>query len=76
MTFVAAGGPSVWALGSAPPYTSDAGLVAQINPVTGAIVRKAHLPAPRAQAPDTIGVYQGTVWVLNDFLGTMTRITP
>jgi hypothetical protein len=76
MTFVAAGGSGIWALGSAPPYTSDAGLVAQINPVTGAIVRKAHLPALRAQAPDTIGVYQGTVWVLNDFLGTMTRIAP
>jgi hypothetical protein len=76
MTFVAAGGSGVWALSSAPPYTSAAGLVAQINPVTGAIVRKAHLPAPRAQAPDTVGVYQGTVWVLNDFLGTITRIAP
>jgi hypothetical protein len=76
MTFVAAGGSGVWALGSAPPYTSDAGLVAQINPATGAIVRKAHLPAPSAQAPDTVGVYQGTVWVLNDFLGTITRIAP
>jgi hypothetical protein len=76
MTFVAAAGANVWALGSAPPYGSDAGLVAQIDPATGAIVRKAHLPAPRAQAPDTIGVYQGTVWVLNDFRGTMTRIAP
>ena len=76
MTFVAAGGSDVWALGSAPPYTSDAGLVAQINPVNGAIIQKAHLPAPRAQAPGTIGGYQGTVWVLNDGLGTMTRIAP
>jgi hypothetical protein len=76
MTFVAADGSDVWALGSAPPYASGAGLVAQINPVTGAILRKANLPAPRAQAPDTIGVYQGTVWVLNDFLGTITRIAP
>lgn len=76
MTFVAAGGSGVWALGSAPPYTSGAGLVAQINPATGAIARKANLPALRAQAPDTIGVYQGTVWVLNDFLGTITRVAP
>jgi hypothetical protein len=76
MTFLAAGGSGVWALGSAPPYASDAGLVAQINTATGAITQKAHLSAPRAQAPDTIGVYQGTVWVLNDFLGTITRIAP
>jgi hypothetical protein len=76
MTFVAADGSDVWALGSAAPYASGAGLVAQINPATGAILRKANLPAPRAQAPDTIGVYQGTVWVLNDFLGTITRIAP
>jgi hypothetical protein len=76
MTFVAAGGSGVWALGSAPPYAPDAGLVAQINPATAAIIQKAHLSAPRAQAPDTIGVYQGTVWVLNDFLGTITRIAP
>jgi hypothetical protein len=76
MTFVAAGGSDVWALGSAPPDASDAGLVMQINPATGAITQKARLPAPRAQAPDTVGVYQGTVWVLNDFLGTVTRIAP
>jgi hypothetical protein len=76
MTFVAAGGSGVWALGSAPPYTSDAGLVAEIDPATGAIVRKASLPAPRAQAPDTIGVYEGTAWFVNDFLGTITRIDP
>jgi outer membrane protein assembly factor BamB len=76
MTFVAANGSDVWALSSAPPYTSDAGLVAQINPANGAITKKAHLTAPTAQAPDTIGVYQGTVWVLNDFLDTITRIAP
>jgi hypothetical protein len=76
MTFVAAGGPDVWALSSAPPYMSDAGLVAKINPANGAITQKAHLIAPTTQAPDTIGVYKGTVWVLNDFLGTITRIAP
>jgi hypothetical protein len=76
MTFVAASGPDVWALSSAPPYSSDAGLVAQINPANGAITKKAHLTAPTTRAPDTIGVYQGTVWVLNDFLGTITRIDP
>ena len=76
MTFVAASGPNVWALSSAPPYTSDAGLVAQINPANGALTQKAHLTAPIIQAPDTIGVYQRTVWILNDFLGTITRIAP
>lgn len=76
MTFVAASGPDVWALGSAPPYTSDAGLVAQINARSGAITQKAHLTAPTTQPPDTIGIYQGTVWVLNDFLGTITRLVP
>ena len=76
MTFVAASGPEVWALSSAPPYTSDAGLVAQINPANGTIIQNTHLTAPTGQAPDTIGVYRGTTWILNDFLGTITRIGP
>jgi hypothetical protein len=76
MTFVAASGDDVWALSSAPPYTSDAGLVAQINPVNGTIIQNTHLTAPTGQAPDTIAVHQGTIWILNDFLGTLTRIGP
>lgn len=76
MTFVAASGPGVWALSSVPPDTSDAGLVAQIDPANGTMIQNAHLTAPTGQTPDTIGVYQGTAWVLNDFLGTITRIAP
>jgi len=76
MAYVAAGGPSVWALSSATPYMSASGLVAEINPATGAIIRRADLPAPGYQAPGTIGVYRRHAWVINDFLGTLTRIAP
>jgi len=51
-------------------------LVAQINPANGTIIQNTHLTAPTGQAPDTIGVHQGTTWILNDFLGTITRIGP
>jgi outer membrane protein assembly factor BamB len=76
MAYVAAEGPSLWALSSAPPDTSASGLVAEINPANGAITRRASLPAPGYQMPDTIGVYQRHAWVINDFLGTLTRIAP
>jgi len=76
MTFVASDGSSVWALGSAPPYASAAGLVAQIDPVNGMIIRRAQLPAPGYEAPDTIGDYARRAWVVNDFLGALTRIGP
>jgi outer membrane protein assembly factor BamB len=76
MTFVATDGASVWALGSAPPYASDAGLAAKVNPTTGSMIEHAQLPAPLAQPPDTIGVNNGSAWVINDFLGTLTRIRP
>jgi hypothetical protein len=74
MTFVATDGTSVWALGSAPPYASDAGLASEINPASGSMIEHAQLPAPLAQAPDTVGVHNGSAWVINDFLGTLTRI--
>jgi hypothetical protein len=74
MTFVATDGTSVWALGSAPPYASEAGLVTQVNPATGSMIKRAELPAPGYQAPDTVGVHYGSAWVINDFLGTLTRI--
>jgi hypothetical protein len=76
MSYVATDGSSVWALGSAPPYRSAAGLVAQLNPATGAIIRRAQLPAPGSQTPGTIGVHGGRAWVLNDLLGRVARITP
>jgi hypothetical protein len=74
--YVAADGPSLWALSSAPPDTPASGLVAEINPANGAMTRRVSLPAPGYQTPDTIGVYQRHAWVINDFLGTLTRIAP
>jgi hypothetical protein len=76
MTYVATDGSEVWALGSAPPFASESGLVAQLNPVTGAILRAARLPARGYLAPDTIGVTAGHAWVLDDFLGQLARIGP
>jgi hypothetical protein len=76
MTFVATDGSSVWALGSAPPYASEAGLVVQIDPANGAILHRVHIPAPGYNVPDTIGVYMDHAWVVNDFLGVLTRVSP
>jgi hypothetical protein len=76
MTFVSTDGTSVWALGSAPPYRSDAGLLAKIAAVAGTMSDKAQLPATGYIAPDTLGVYAGTAWVVNDSAGTLTRISP
>lgn len=77
MAFVATDGTSVWALSSAPPYSSDAGLVARVNPATGAIIQRAGLPTRLSyESPDTLGVYRGSAWVINEFLRTLTRVTP
>ena len=76
MTFVSTDGTSVWALGSAPPYRSDAGLLAKIAATAGTIRDKAQLPATGYNVPDTLGVYAGTAWVINDRSGTLTRISP
>ena len=77
MVFVATDGTSVWALSSAPPFPSDSGLVAQINPATGEIMKRAELPTVLgSQPPDTIGVYTGSAWVINYFLRTLTKISP
>ena len=76
MTFVSTDGTSVWALGSAPPYRSDAGLLAKIAAVAGTMSDKAQLPVTGYNVPDTLGVYAGTAWVINDLAGTLTRISP
>jgi outer membrane protein assembly factor BamB len=77
MIFVATDGASVWALSSAPPFPSDAGLVAQVNPATGVIVKRAELPTVLgSQPPYTIGVYRGSAWVINYFRRTLTKISP
>jgi len=76
MAFVSTDGTSVWALGSAPPYRSDAGLLAKIAATAGTMSDKAQLPATGYNVPDTLGVYAGTAWVINDGAGTLTRISP
>lgn len=76
MTFVSTDGTSVWAVGSAPPYGSDAGLLAKIAATAGTMSDKAQLPATGYNVPDTLGVYAGTAWIINDGAGTLTRISP
>jgi hypothetical protein len=76
MAYVAAEGPGLWALSSAPPDTPASGLAAEINPANGAMTRRVSLPAPGYQTPDTVGAYQRHAWVINDFLGTLIRIAP
>ncbi|MDA8276086.1 MAG: hypothetical protein M0029_12015 [Actinomycetota bacterium] len=76
MAFVSTDGTSVWALGSAPPYGSDAGLLAKIAATVGTMSDKAQLPATGYIVPDTLGVYADTAWVINDRAGTLARISP
>lgn len=76
MTLVSTDGTSVWALGSAPPYGSDGGLLAKINPTAGTMIAKARLPTTRYDVPDTLGVHAGMAWIINDGAGTLTRISP
>ncbi|MDA8182884.1 MAG: hypothetical protein M0035_00385 [Actinomycetota bacterium] len=75
MTFVSTDGTSVWVLGSAPPYRSAAGLLGKVNPTTGAMSTDAELPVESYKTPDTLGVYQGSAWVINDGLGTLTKVS-
>ena len=76
MVFVSTDGTSVWALSSAPPYGSDAGLLARIGPTAGTMSEKAQLPVTGYNVPDTLGVSAGITWVINDGAGTLTRISP
>jgi hypothetical protein len=76
MPYVATDGSSVWALGSVAPYLSAAGLVVQLDPATGGILRRARLPATGSMFPGTLAVYRGHAWVLNGFLGRVARIAP
>jgi len=75
MVFVSTDGTSVWVLGSAPPYRSAAGLLGNVNPTTGAMSMDAELPVESYKTPDTLGVYQGSAWVINDSLGTLTKVS-
>ncbi|MFC0082598.1 PQQ-binding-like beta-propeller repeat protein [Aciditerrimonas ferrireducens] len=76
IAFVATDGTSVWALGSAPPYRSDGGLVAELDLRSGTLRARTQLPAFGYDLPDTLGVSDGAAWVLNDTAGTLTRIRP
>lgn len=76
MVFVATDGTSVWALSSAPPYQSAAGLVGRVDPTTGQLNEQAELPVQGYNTPDTLGVYDGAAWVINDGVGTLTKVSP
>jgi len=76
MLYVATDGSSVWALGTSSPYVSDEGLIGEIDPSTGELVAQAQLPTRGYQVPDTVGVDDGAAWVINDFLGTLTKVRP
>ncbi len=76
MVFVATDGTSVWVLSSAPPYMSAAGLVGNIDPTTGQMNEQAELPIQSYNTPDTLGVYRGVAWVINDGAGTLTKVSP
>jgi len=75
MLFVATDGSSIWALGTSTPYVSYEGLIGEIDPRTGTLLAQAQLPAHGYQVPDTVGVYDGAAWVINDFLGTLTKVS-
>jgi hypothetical protein len=74
--FIATDGASVWVLSSAAPYSADAGLVASINPTSGAMNEQATLPVESNTVPNTLGVYEGDAWVINDGARTLTRVSP
>jgi len=76
MVFVSTDGTSVWVLSSAAPYTSAAGLVANIDPATGAMNEQAELPVENDNFPSALGVYEGSAWVINDDGGKLTRVNP
>jgi len=72
--FVSTDGTSVSVLSSALPYRSAAGLVSNFNPTTDAMSTAAELPAESCKTPDTLGVYRGNAWVINDKSGTLTKV--
>jgi hypothetical protein len=74
MLYVATNGSSVWALGTSSPYVSYEGLIGEVDPRSGALLAQAQLPTHGYQVPDTVGVDHGAAWVINDFLGTLTRV--
>jgi len=76
MVFVSTDGTSVWVLSSAAPYTSAAGLVANIDPATGDMNEQVELPVENDQYPNALGVYEGSAWVINDDGGTLTKVSP
>ena len=76
MVFVSTDGTSVWVMSSAAPYNSAAGLVANIDPVTGDMNEQAELPVENDKYPNTLGVYEGSAWVINDDGGTLTKVSP
>lgn len=75
MLYVATDGSSVWALGTSTPYVSYEGMIGEIHPRTGELLAQAQLPTHGYQVPDTVGVDDGAAWVINDFLGTLTRVS-
>jgi hypothetical protein len=76
MVFVSTDGTSVWVLSSEAPYGSAAGLVANIDPTTGDMKEQADLPAKNDNFPNTLGVYEGSAWVINVDGGTLTKVSP
>ncbi|MHB8320351.1 MAG: hypothetical protein ACYDEP_14190 [Acidimicrobiales bacterium] len=75
MVFVSTDGASVWVLGSAPPYQSAAGLLGNVDPASGAMSVVVELRVMSYETPDALGVYRGSVWVINDALGTLTKVS-
>ena len=75
MLYVVADGSSVWALGTSTPYVSYEGLIGEIDPRTAELLAQAQLPTNGYQVPDTVGVGDGAAWVINDFLGTLTKVS-
>jgi hypothetical protein len=76
MVFVSTDGTSVWVLSSAGPYSSAAGLVANIDPATGVMNEQTELPVDIENPPNTLGVYEGSAWVINDDGGELMRVNP
>lgn len=76
MVFVATDGTSVWELSSAPPYQSADGLVGQVDQTTGQLNEQAELPVRAYNTPDTLGVYDRAAWVIDDGVGTLTKVSP
>jgi hypothetical protein len=76
MAIVATDGQSVWAVSSAPPDEFDNGLVAKLDPTTGAIEQRASLPTTGYATPDALSVIGGSGWVINSIEGTLSTLSP